>query len=160
MTESELMRALITGRSEAYIKRADGYNPYKKALLYDWEFRLHLGSLLYTDSYRGFNPYGGVEYLFENGRGLPLWSADYAGYACAGSGTTAESAYHFLKEARGRHLSSCGGNLFSRFDDQSGLFTYQVRFEGNAASLSQTEDIYYNGKLALHQLTAGRLTAV
>jgi hypothetical protein len=75
ISNQELMSALIAGRSASYLKKSEEHNPYMKALLYDWEFRLHLGGLLYTDSYRGFNPYGGVEYIFENGRGLPITQA-------------------------------------------------------------------------------------
>jgi hypothetical protein len=52
---------LITGRMECYIKKSPSYNPYTKSDLYDWTFKLETDDLIFTDSYRGFNPYSGVE---------------------------------------------------------------------------------------------------
>jgi hypothetical protein len=157
ITSEELMSALIKGRTESYIKKSADYDPYKKALLYDNEFRLRLDTLLYTDSYRGFNPYGGVEYVFENGRGIPQWSADYAGFVRPDIGLDAAEGYAFLKKARGSHLTQCGGNLFTDYDYEDGPLVYRVRFLGDPGAVTQTEEIFYSGFPAAQQLTCGRL---
>lgn len=47
--------------------------------MYDLKFKLEIGDLIFTDSYRGFNPYSGVEYVYEKDN-IPVWSCDYVGY--------------------------------------------------------------------------------
>jgi hypothetical protein len=59
----KLMRILIKGRYECYIKKSADYNPYVKSDLYDWEFKLPINGFVFIDAYRGFNPYSGVEYV-------------------------------------------------------------------------------------------------
>ena len=152
----KLMESLITGRYECYVRKNSGYNPYHKSERYDWAFERKIGNLLFTDSYRGVNPYGGVEYLYEDGRGEPSWSCDYVGYVRRDAGIPAESVYAFLKEARGSHLKSCGGVLLSDYQYENGPFRYETVFEGGAASLLQTENICYEDRLVARQLSSGR----
>ncbi|HBR01011.1 MAG TPA: hypothetical protein DD738_00165 [Ruminiclostridium sp.] len=104
----ELMRMLIKGRLECYVKKSSTYNPYTKSVLYDWGFKLQIGDLLFTDSYRGFNPYSGVEYIYENNNNIPIWTCDYVGYV--NSCVSGEEVYRLLKEARKNYLKNC--NLY------------------------------------------------
>ena len=113
--------------------------------------------MTFTDSYRGFNPYSGVEYVYEKNNNIPVWSCDYVGYANQNSDVASAEIYKFLKEARGNHLTNCGDNLFSNFTFENGLFKYVTSFQGDINALLQTENIYNNSLLVAQQITAGRL---
>ncbi len=66
ISQEKLMKTLIKGKYESYIRQNSSYNPYTKSVLYDWEFKLQIDDLIYNDYFRGFNPYSGVEYIYEN----------------------------------------------------------------------------------------------
>lgn len=155
--EEKLISALIKGRYECYVRKNSSYNPYTKSVLYDWDFKLQLEDLTFTDSYRGFNPYSGVEYIYEKDSSLPAWSCDYVGYVSNDINISAEEIYKFLKESRGNHLKNCGENLFSRFKYEQGLFLYKTYFQGDITFLLQIENFYYEGMLAAQQISSGRL---
>lgn len=104
ISQDKLMQILIKGRHECYIKKSSDYNPYVKADLYDWEFMLPIEGFVFTDAYRGYNPYGGVEYVYRSQDELPIWSCDYIGYVSQNPKVTADKIYEFLKEARGGTL--------------------------------------------------------
>jgi len=157
ITKEKLIKAIIEGRRECYVKKSPTYNPYKKSILYDWEFKLEIDDLIFTDSYRGFNPYSGVEYVYEKGNSLPVWSCDYVGYVSQNSDVSSEGIYKFLKEARGNHLNTCGNNLFSNYTYVKGDFKYETYFQGDVHSLLQVENFYYKNSLVAQQITAGRL---
>jgi hypothetical protein len=78
-SQDKLMQILIKGRYECYIKKSADYNPYKKSVLYDWEFKTEIYGFIFTNSYRGFNPYSGVEYVYPAGSDVPIWFCDYVG---------------------------------------------------------------------------------
>ncbi len=157
ISQDKLMEILIKGRYECYIKKSPAYNPYKKSLLYDWEFALELDGFIFTDAYRGFNPYSGVEYVYPTGDSIPIWSCDYIGYVVPGAEISTEKIYEFLKEARGAHLLNCNGNLFSDYKFESELFRYETHFQGDVSDLLQMENFYYGDKMGAQQMTAGRL---
>ena len=54
ISQDKLMQILIKGRFVCYIRKSFDYNPYKKSVLYDWEFKTEINGFTFTDSYRGF----------------------------------------------------------------------------------------------------------
>ena len=156
ISKEKLMKILIEGRRESYVKKSPVYNPYTKSVLFDWEFELETDDLIFTDSYRGFNPYSGVEYVYEKGSEVPAWSCDYVGYVNQDCGVSSGEIYSFLKEARGNHLDTCGGDLFSNHSYEYGDFKYETVFQGDVHSLLQVENIFYKNLLAAQQISAGR----
>ena len=157
VSKERLMSILIRGRMESYIKKSPSYNPYVKSVLYDWEFRLTDDDLVFTDAYRGFNPYSGVEYVFEKGKSVPVWSCDYVGYVKENCIVSPREIYSFLKKARENHLCTCGGNLFTGHVYEDGPFIYETFFRGDIYSLLQVENLYYNNVHAARQVSAGRI---
>ena len=157
ITQDKLMQILIKGRYECYARKSADYNPYIKSDLYDWEFRLDIGEFLFTDSYRGFNPYSGVEYIYEAQAKMPLWFCDYIGYVNPNADVSADKIYAFLKEARGKHLMNCQGNLFSDYAYGNGVLRYKTCFQGNLTGLLQREEFFFKNKLVAQQFSAGRL---
>ena len=143
-----LIRAIIKGRTECYVKKSLQYNPYTPSDLYDWEFRLEQGDLIFTDAYRGFNPYSGVEYIYECGHANPCWRCDYVGYVAKEAAAFSGEIYGFLKGADG---------FLMDFTYADGMNRYESRFEGSFDALLQFETIYRDGTLAAQQLTAGQL---
>lgn len=157
ISEKKLIKTLIKGRYECYVRKNASYNPYTKSEIYDWDFKLEIGNMIFTDSYRGFNPYSGVEYVYEKSNNIPVWACDYAGYVNQDSIVSSEEIYKFLKEARGNHMTNCGNNLFSNSAFENELFKYETSFQGDISALLQTENIHYNSLLVAQQITAGRL---
>lgn len=157
VSKEKLIKTLIKGRYECYVKKSPLYNPYTKSILYDWDFKLEIDDLLFTDSYRGFNPYSGVEYVYEKDNNTPVWSCDYVGYVNQDNNVSSEEIYKFLKEARGNHLKNCKENLFSEHAYKNGMFKYETYFKGNLSSLLQIENFYYENLIVAQQITAGRL---
>ena len=155
--EQELKEVLRTGRLECYVKTSPTFNPYKPGKIYDWKFELVVGKYLFKDSYRGTNPYSGIEYVLEEGNPLPLWSCDYVGYAKLKPMVTEKDVYGFLKKARGNHLENGKDNFLRHFDLFEGQFTYQSRFTGSLKGLLQIEEIYHEGDLVVQQISSGRL---
>lgn len=155
--QEKLMKALIKGKYESYVKQSSSYNPYSKSVLYDWEFKLPIDDLLYIDYFRGFNPYSGVEYIYEKENDIPIWSCDYVGYVKQDIDVSAEEIYNFLKESRGSHLLHCDNNLFSNYKYENNTFQYETYFQGDITSLLQIENFYYNNLLIAQQMSSGRL---
>ena len=147
----------MKGRYECYVRKSSSYNPYTKSIIYDWDFKLEIDNLVFTDSYRGFNPYSGVEYVYEKDKNIPVWSCDYVGYVKQDADVSAEEIYKFLKESRRDHLKNCEGNLFSNHRYERGMFKYETYFQGDVDSILQIENFYYNNLLVAQQITAGRL---
>lgn len=112
MAKTEMINVLTIGRTEGYVKKSSAYNPYVPSDIYDWDFKLVCGNYLFTDSYRGFNPYSGVENIYIKNQDEPIWSCDYIGYILENTPVSAEEIYGFLKEGRGNHLLDCVGSLF------------------------------------------------
>lgn len=157
ISKESLMRILINGRYECYVRKNSSYNPYTKSELYDWDFKLQIDDCIFTDSYRGFNPYSGVEYVFEKDNNMPVWSCDYVGYVKQNEIISDEEIYKFLKEARGNHLKDCNNNLFTDYKYENGIFKYDTFFQGNISALFQIENFYYKDLLIAQQMTSGRL---
>ena len=157
ISEKKLIKALIKGRYECYVKKNSSYNPYTKSKLYDWEFKLKIDDMTFADSYRGFNPYSGVEYVYEKDNNIPVWSCDYVGYVNQASKISSEEVYKFLKEARGNHLMNCQGNLFSNYTYENEMYKYEALFQGDINSILQIENFYFKSLLVAQQITAGRL---
>lgn len=156
ISKEDLMQLLIKGRYECYIRKSSDYNPYKKSILYDWEFKTEINGFIFADSYRGFNPYSGVEYVYIAGNDTPIWSCDYVGYVVPDIEISADKVYEFLKEARGAHLLNCNGNLFSDYQYDSGVLQYKTHFQGDVGALLQIENFYCGDKLIAQQMTAGK----
>ncbi len=157
ISQEKLMKALIKGKYESYIKQSSTYNPYSKSVLYDWEFKLPIDDLLYIDYFRGFNPYSGAEYVYEKDNNIPIWSCDYVGYVKQDMDVSAENIYNFLKESRGNHLLHCNNKLFSNYKYENNIFQYETYFQGDITSLLQIENFYYNNLLIAQQISSGRL---
>lgn len=157
ISEEKLIKALIKGRYECYVRKNSSYNPYTKSEVYDWDFKLKIDDLIFTDSYMGFNPYSGVEYVYEKDSNVPVWSCDYVGYVNHDVKVSSEEIYKFLKEARGNHLKNCQGNLFSNYTYENEMFKYETFFQGDVSSILQMENFYYKNMLVAQQMTAGRL---
>lgn len=157
VSKEKLIKTLIKGRHECYIKKSPSNNPYTKSILYDWDFKMEIDDLIFTDSYRGFNPYSGVEYVYEKDNSIPVWSCDYVGYVNQDNTVSSEKIYEFLKEARGSHLNNCDNNLFSNYTYKNEIFRYETTFQGDVSSLLQVENFYYQELLVAQQITAGRL---
>lgn len=157
ITKSQLFDLLIIGRTESYIKKSSTYNPYVTDDIYDWHFELQHGEYSFTDSYRGFNPYSGVEYIYYKGQREPIWSCDYVGYVLANAAVSEKEVYGLLKKGRGKHLLDCVGNLLADYSYGDGDFDYQTCFSGDPNAILQTEIIYYRSMLVGTQLSAGYL---
>jgi hypothetical protein len=157
--ELELIEVLITGRLECYAKTSLTFNPYHPGNIYDWEYERLVGKYLFKDSYRGTNPYSGVEYVFEEGKPLALWSCDYVGYAKLKPRVTEKDIYVFLKKGRGGHLKNGRDNFLKTFGFDEGQFKYQSRFNGSLYGLLQIEEIYHEGDLVAQQISAGHINA-
>ncbi len=157
ISKVKLVKALIKGRYECYVKKSSEYNPYVKSELYEWDFKIEIDDLIFTDSYRGFNPYSGVEYVYEKENNIPAWSCDYVGYVNRDAIVSSEEIYKFLKEARGNHLLNCQDNLFSDYIYENEKFKYETFFQGDVNSLLQIENFYCMNLLVAQQMTAGRL---
>ncbi len=156
ISQDKLMQILIKGRFECYISKSPDYNPYIKSSLYDWEFKTEINGFIFTDSYRGFNPYSGVEYVYSLGNNIPVWSCDYIGYVEPSTEISTDKVYEFLKEARGAHLINCNGDLFSDYHYKNGTLLYKTHFQGDVSALLQIENFYYGDNLVAQQMTAGR----
>jgi hypothetical protein len=151
------MYILIKGRYECYVRKSSDYNPYTRSDLYDWQFRIELDDFIFTDSYRGFNPYSGVEYVYMAGYEMPVWSCDYIGYVEPDNEIAAGVVYEFLKEARGAHLKNCNGDLFSDYQYKNSNLQYKTSFQVNTSALLQMENFFYKDKLIARQMSAGKL---
>jgi hypothetical protein len=160
VSKEKLIITLIKGRYECYVRKDSSYNPYTKSVLYDWDFKLEIDDMIFTDSYRGFNPYSGVEYVYKKDNNIPVWSCDYVGYVDQDANVSSEEIYKFLKEARGKHLKNCKDNLFSNYTYENDLFKYKTSFQGDVNSLLQIENFYYKNLLVTQQMTAGRLKSL
>jgi len=156
ISAEKLMKTIIKGRLECYVKKSPFFNPYERSVLYDWEFRLVDDNLIFTDAYRGFNPYSGVEYVYEKGKNIPVWSCDYVGYAKESREIMPAEIYSFLKEARKNHLCNCGGSLIKNHVYENGPFKYETFFQGDIYSVLQVENIYFSNILAAQQISAGK----
>lgn len=154
ISKEKLMKTLIKGKYESYIRQNSSYNPYVKSMLYDWEFKLQINDLIYTDSFRGFNPYSGVEYVYEKNNDIPIWSCDYVGYVKQDAEVFPKEIYKFLKEARGNHLQYCDYNLFSDYRYENEMFHYETYFQGDVTSLLQIENFYYKNLLIAQQMSS------
>lgn len=157
ISKEKIIKTIIKGRDECYVKKTPSYNPYTKSILYDWDFKLEIDDLIFTDSYRGINPYSGVEYVYEKASSIPVWYSDYVGYVNQDNNVSSEEIYRFLKEARGNHLHTCKNNLFSNYAYENEAFKYETLFQGDISSLLQMENFYYKNMLVAQQITAGRL---
>lgn len=157
ISKENLIKILKKGRYECYVRKNSSYNPYEKSEVYDWNFKIDIDDLTFSDSYRGFNPYSGVEYVYEKDNNIPVWSCDYVGYANQDADVSVEEIYKFLKEARGNQIKNSEDNLFSNYKYENKEFRYETSFQGSIYALLQIEKFYYKGLLVAQQITAGRL---
>ncbi|KLU63322.1 hypothetical protein CEB3_c03020 [Peptococcaceae bacterium CEB3] len=155
ITQAKLFNIIISGRNECYVKKSPTYNPYSPGDIYDWHFKLEQEQYTFTDSYRGFNPYSGVEYIFSKMLRIPIWSCDYIGYALENTSIAEKEIYGFLKKARSAHLLGCDGNLLANYLYEHGGFRYQTTFSGNLNALLQVEEIHFCNYLVGRQVSAG-----
>ena len=153
----KLIEILIRGRNECYVKKSAEYNPYVKSSLYDWEFRMKIDEYVFTDSYRGFNPYSGVEYVYDKEGKDVVWFCDYVGYVNDNEEIPAEEIYRFLKESRKNHLMNSKEHFFDGYRYEKGLLVYITSFNGNLDALLQMENFYYKGTLIAQQISSGKL---
>ena len=156
-TKEKLIKVLIQCRLDCYVSKNEKYNPYIKSDLYDWHFEKIIGDLRFTDSYRGFNPYGGVEYVFVKGDSLPVWSCDYVGYVINQRTFNENEIYGFLKEARGKHLLECGGNLFSNYEYKLDNLFYKLLYQEKNNEVLEKVNIYYKDCLIAQHIASGKI---
>jgi hypothetical protein len=154
----KLIELLRHGRLQCYVKKNPTDNPYSPGKIYDWEFELSFGQYLFTDSYRGFNPYSGVEYIFEKENPIPLWSCDYVGYAYLKFDVEEKAIYGFLKKARGSHLIENSQRFFADYTMSEGDFVYVSNCSGHLTGQLQIEEISHRGDLVCRQVTSGRFS--
>lgn len=157
ISKAQLQNLLITGRNECYVKKSSISNPYIPGEVYDWHFELEQDQYTFTDSYRGLNPYSGVEYIYIQGQPTPIWSCDYVGYALENPFVVEKEIYGFLKKARGNHLLNCSGNVMTDFSYKDTDFSYQTTFSGSLNFLLQIEEIHFYDSLIGRQISAGYL---
>lgn len=157
ISEQELWHVLIVGRSQSYVRKSAAYNPYRASSPYDWHAEMNVGGWRFTDSYRGFNPYGGVEYVYPQGSMVPVWSCDYVGYVLENALASANDVYAFLREGRAEHLRHCEGQLNTHYTHQHEAWRYETTFRGDVTALLQIEEIRYQERIVARQVAAGRL---
>jgi hypothetical protein len=155
--DNKIIQAIIDGRISAYVSKTPGYNPYIRADDYDWYFEKSYGIYIFKDSYRGFNPYSGIETVCMNDNGKPVWTCDYVGYVHKNAGVNVSDVYGFLKESRGKHLKECKNDLYSDFEYHKEQFSYKLVFEVHENSILEKADIFYNGKLISQHIASGIL---
>lgn len=152
--QRELFEIIVKGRSEAFIKGGQ----YKETNgIYKKHCELQIGEYKFTDSYRGYNPYSGVEYLYLKDESNPIWHCDYIGYVNVDSPVSDKNVYEFLVDARGSHLINCHGNLNMNYIYEKGLLRYETIFKGDMNNLLQFENFYHKDVLIAQQITGGRV---
>lgn len=156
-TKEQLIKVLIQGRFDCYVSKNKDYNPYVSSDLYEWHFEKMIDNYRFTDSYRGFNPYGGVEYVYIGEDSMPVWSCDYVGYVINNNLFTEGEIYSFLKEARGKHLKECNGDLFNYFEYSRDDLFYKVLFQGINNEVLEKVDIYYKNCLIAQHVASGKI---
>lgn len=152
ISQERLFRIIAEGRSASYVRGA----PYTEVnSLYRWHYEMMIDGCRFTDSYRGFNPYSGVEYVYAGDSQEPIWCADYVGYVRADSPVPDDEVYSFLKRGRGAHLQACEGALNTDFVYDEGPLRYETVFTGDMHNLLQLETFYHNGVFIAQQVTGG-----
>jgi hypothetical protein len=153
---NKFIRIIIDGRISCYVSKSAEYDPYAKANDdYDWYFQKAYDGYKFTDAYRGFNPYSGMECIYKEGSNTPIWICDYVGYVLQDTDISPAKVYEFLKEGRGAHLKNCVDNLFSDFKYLRDNFTYTVKFEVNNDNILERADIYYKDVLVAQHIASG-----
>ncbi|WAM35609.1 DUF5680 domain-containing protein [Caldicellulosiruptor acetigenus] len=149
-----LQRTIIEGRLSCYVKKTKDFNPYEKSDVYDWEFKKEINRYIFKDSYRGFNPYAGVEVIIEKDSNKVVWICDYVGYVLDKCPIGANQVYDFLKEARAKHLVECNDDLFKDFTYEKELLKYKSIFELKATGVLEKTDIYYDKELIAQHIAS------
>lgn len=148
-----LFQLIVRGRLGSYVKGGQ----YKESKgLYRWHYEMDEGDYLFTDSYRGYNPYSGVEYIYLKEDKIPVWSCDYVGFVKKESPISEREVYDFLREARGCQLERSKGSLLLNYSYENGPLKYDTNFSGDMHSLLQFENIYYNDNFISQQISGGR----
>lgn len=156
MIDKELQNIIIDGRMSCYVSKTADYNPYKKAQDdYRWYFEKDYNAYQFTDAYRGFNPYSGMECIYKLGSDKPIWICDYIGYVLNNIDIDDLKVYEFLKEARGAHLKKSSDNLFYNYKYLKGDLTYHVVFEVNNDNILERADILYKDELVAQHIASG-----
>lgn len=155
-SKEKLLKVLIQGRLDSYVSKNEHYNPYLRSDLYKWHFEKTIAGFRFSDSYRGFNPYGGVEYVYFEAGQLPLWSCDYVGYVIKDIGLKEGEVYHFLKEARGKQLKECNDDFFSDYEYGRDDLVYKLLFQERNNEVLEKADIYYRDHLIAQHIASGQ----
>lgn len=153
---NRIIQTIIKGRKLCYVRKTEKINPYVKSDNdYDWTFEQKNELYRFTDSYRGFNPYSGVEVVYSNNYNRIIWTCDYVGYVLSESLEKPSKTYAFLKTARGKHLEECEGVFFSNFEFKNDMFLYKLLFECNGNSVLEKADIFHEEKLIAQHVASG-----
>lgn len=153
---SKMFHILKMGRIAGYVSVNNrGTSPYKKGDIYPNFFKISADGLMYTDQYRGFNPYSGTEYIYEEGNDKPIWYCDYIGWLEENIEISGKEAYAILRELRSLYIERIVD--FARLD-----FTYehnekgiQVSFEGDWDQFKWVEKYYFQGSLIVTHFSCG-----
>jgi len=99
------------------------------------------GEFKYRDRYYGFDPFGGEEVVWNNGK--PVWTMEYRGRTTESKAPSKE-IYKFLRKA----LREVKGDKPFRGPEnfEKGQFKYTNRVKGDIKEFKGTERILYKGK--------------
>lgn len=148
-----LFQIIVQGRLNSYVKG----DQYKETVgIYNRHYEKEFGEYLFSDSYHGFNPYSGVEYIYIKGSRKPIWYCDYVGFVKKDSPIPDREVYTFLREARGNQLERSRGTLLLNYSYENGPLRYDTNFSGDMNNLLQFENFYYNDNFVAQQISGGR----
>jgi hypothetical protein len=155
ISQEKLFEIIVAGRLESY-KQRESYKEINA--VYKWYFETQQEEFLYTDSYRGFNPFSGVEYLYLRGSIEPLWYCDYIGFVKKDSPISPKEVFGFLREGRKNQLETSNGGLLLNYSYEGGPLKYDTSFSGDIFNLIHFENIFYNDNFIAQMISAGRIT--
>ena len=140
----------------SYVNSTPDYNPYNKAKDdYDWHFENSNDKYKFTDSYRGFNPYSGIECVYANNSTKPFWISDYVGYVDLSCNIDSSKIYTFLKDARGNRLKNCNTDLFTNFDYVKDDLSYILKIQRIDNYVLEKVNILYNDNIVAQHIASG-----
>jgi Domain of unknown function (DUF5680) len=94
---SELARFLLRAKLATYASGGEAAERDLDAGSKYFEFEVKKSGLKYTDRYFGFNPFGGEEIVYKNGK--PVWIMNYYGVSVTQGIVDARQIYSFLRKA-------------------------------------------------------------
>jgi hypothetical protein len=144
--KSILTEAIIKGRIASNNVLDDDHLPYVVEQDYDKVFRYELqDGLVYLDSSRGTNPFGGQEAVVEEKTGANLWICDYAGYMLSERTVEMGEIFGLLRLGRRKYLEKCINSIVNDLVYEDKGYYYSIRSIGTFSSLLQIETVGFKG---------------